>query len=801
MITLGAAPNPPSPEDLLAQLKAPLESLLREEIATDNDPEHVWQYRNARRNDLYYRGIQNIYLKMDGPAMVDYSSIGTPIPKRTTDGNSGYLDYVLNIIRGYGRKFTAVLGQRAPNVEAVPDDPSDEKSLKTTQMADIAASILRSQWDVDQRNLELAEGLYKSGTMFIFTDWVTNGLKYGYTQEPQMAMKTVLSGPPGQEQEMQVPVVASIAQYENGAVEISTNNITRVQVPYHIRRLEDATYLKYEYEEDRGLLYRAYPILRSMGSFDEGDGDSTGSSSNALGSTVRDAAVSPTGNTTAKRIKRWNFKRIWMTPALFETVKEQGYRQLLQQYFRDGLKATYVQGQLVALDAQKLTDYWVACKPETSDGIYADPICTDLISVQDLKNDIGINIPAETLQRGSFTFADPRVIDVPEWDKKQWRPGEVIPAIASAGDDLSNAFYQTQPPLLSPQAQPWIEMVENDGRQSVGIVPAIFGASSDAPTAHQAELEKNAALMQLGMTWLNMRNAWEQAYLNGVRLLSKYGIGSLKHSKKSSTTDYQTQILDFAELQDSGYHFESEESIPKTWGQKHDTVLFLLEKGPEVAALTGLSNAMNVPQLNDYIGLDNLYNPMRDQRNKMLKTIQQLLQGKPTQIPSPDGSVQAQPSIPPDPFDDPAMCAQVAAAWLIGDGGQAAKQDNPDGYANVIASWMAYKHMATPPTTPPPPKMSIQESSRDMAPEIQAALFEDYHLPNAAAAIRQMTAQQQVMGLQAAQPSGPPQPDSAPPAGAVGAAPPSGGPSAPPTPPSPGLSIPQGNFPGSQAPQ
>src|SRR5579859_1417202 len=431
MIPLGPAAPALDEKQLIELLKSDVEKILREDIPPDTEPEKIWALRQAQKADFYWRAIQNISPKWTDGGQIAYSAIGSPISN--TKGKDAYVyDYVINIFRGYGRKFVAVLGQRLPNVKAVPDDPDDEDALRRTRMADIAASVLRSQWDMEMRHMELALQLYKNSTAFIYTPWVTDADKYGRRSEPQVEARQVPNGPEtwncqqcgksytnaaaAQQDPHQgmlqhnpapmvsVPEVVGTAQYDNGRVEFHMCNIFTVTVPFWCKDIEDVPHLKYEYDEYKGRLIKMFPDLREASADSPGTYDSA---SSQLAKQVRDAAASPLGVPNPHRESRWSYTRFWFRTFMYELVKDDNKRQLLYQYYPDGLKVTLVNGQVKKLENEKLTDVWVACKPETSEYIYADGIGYDMLPIQDLKNDAA-NLGYRTLEGGiGINFADP----------------------------------------------------------------------------------------------------------------------------------------------------------------------------------------------------------------------------------------------------------------------------------------------------------------------------------------------------------------------------------------------------------
>jgi hypothetical protein len=764
MIPLQETAPPPTKDELLDALKETVGDIVKNDISGDVEPEKLWQFRMARKNDLYWRQLQYVSPHLFEGGLADFSAIGSPLAGKDSDTGSGLYDYVQNIYRGYGRKFIAVLGQRSPNVVAVPDNPDDEQSMKATRMANTAAAILRAQWDADQRNLELMMHLWKSGTTFAYTPWIVDGKKYGTSQEPKIEVREVPVGEasyaciqcgektpeseaqataacpscgrpfsPEDRQDAEtvsVPEVTGTAQYENGAVEFHLYNIMFVSCPFFVTGIEDTPWLTLEYEEYKGRLMQAFPKLRED-SPDSIGGDSAG----GIGTVTRDSASSPMGVPTPHRGSRLNYKRAWLKTEMYESVKDEAKRKMLYENFPEGMKATLVQGKVVALENERLSDVWSCCKPETSEYLFADPIGQDLVPIQDLVNDVGINIPAETIERGlPITFADSRVIDVEQWNSKQSMPAEVMPVMPATGEDVASSFWQTQPARFSDQAIPWLQGVLTEAIKGVGVVPEIFGASI-APTARQAEINKNAALMQLGTTWLYVRKFWEKTYENGVKMMARFGSGTATSAQKNAS-GYQAMVLNLSELQDSGWHFEAEESIPMTWGQQRDLLMFMMEKPLPVLQAFGFTHPLNVDKNKSLLGMTGYYTPGVDQVEKTMEAIRKLSQAAPIQKLGPDGLPDIQPSIPPDQFeDDHALAAQTVQAYCNSSAGRQLRESSPDGYANVAAYGMAHLKMLQPPVPPPPPppppKLSVSAKIENLSPEERQIVDQKFGLVGA----------------------------------------------------------------------
>lgn len=762
MLAIASAAKPPTAEELLAKLREPLEKIIREEIAPDVEPEKQWQLKQAAEADFVYRGLQWIYPTMGADGSTSFSAAGSPITGNPS-GSQGLYDYIQNIYRGYCRKFVAVLGQRIPNVVATPDDPDDDASLATTEQANVGSAILDAAWDTELRSLELCLHLYKNGTTFAYTPWVTDKTKYGSTQQPKMQQRTVQTGPAtysclncgaevpdsfpppescpqcggsplqrNQSPTMSVPEMSGVQEYDNGSVEFHLTTVMTTSTPFFIKDLDEALWLEYRYDESKWRLMRVYPQLRPRRSSDANSGGSDTASA-SLGTMVRDAASSPTG-TPQHRQNRWDYRRLWIKADLYEalaTDDDDSLRELALEHFAEGMKITMVEGKIIEIEEEKLTDVWAACKPETSEYIFADPMGTDMLPAQRLKNDT-LNIAYQTIEGGlPLHFADPRVLNVDWLNSQSAMPNRFIPVIAQLGSQLSDSIHQTQPSVFSDQMIPWMAGVENDARIGIGTTESVYGGivPGDEQTAHEAELRKNAALQQLGITFVYIRKFWAKAKTNGVKMLAKYGTGMLRKVRKGEQ-GFESLVLDFAKLKEGGWHFEAEESFPVSHAEQRAYLLWMLAN-PQIAQSQGFMDPRNISKNHALLGFTGYKVGGQDAHDKAQDIFAELLKGAPIQKPSDDGSVDTQPSVPIDEFDDHTQMASEAHAWCISRIGRKLREQNEQGFNNVVAWGKAHfvaANVAPPPPPPPPAKLNISMPLDKMAPEITGQVMEDFHL-------------------------------------------------------------------------
>ena len=760
MIELGAAPPVPDTEQLIAMLGKPLKDQALQEVLDDTDTDKVAQYANARRNYLMYRG-QQFLAPAWANGTADFQSVGGygsgSVQGAGQGGDGAAYCYTNNIFRGNGRKFIAVIGQRAPNVTALADDPTSDKGDRAARNANKLNSILDSWWNSDERMMEVALEIFTTGPAYLYTPWNADGDLYGWREEPVYNSSPEQFGeeqhsciqcgntePPAQDgncpkcsvprgpedtvppESIDLPAqpqVEGTKKYANGRVECHVFGVLYVTTPFYTKDLKRCPWLSLEMEEHKGILLRRFSQLRKkMGELDGTAG--IGSGAGAYGKQSRDIVMSPTASPKQMSNSRWTFTRIWLNVWMYEQIKDDDIRAKLYENFPDGLKITMVSGEIVDLENEKLESVWAVIKPEAGEGINIDPIGQDLVSSQIMTNQ-SLNIGMETLERGiQMILADPRVWNFEQMRKRTSKPAEFIPALPAIGDNLQDSFFATPPAQMSSQQVPFIEMQRSQASENIGITPTIFGGG-DSSTAREAEIKKNAAMMQLGISWTYIRKGFECAKTNGTKQLAKYGPAVVQEGKL---------IVEMADLLEAQWRYEADEAIPQSWGQQRDLLLFMMEKPPQVLQDWGYNHPDNIGKAKSLLGMSGWYTPNVEDIEKFKDVIAELLQAAPVQNPpaQPGGQPDIQPSIPADEYEDNhVLASSFVQAWAQSEQGRTARKENPNGYSNVIAWGKAHAVMANPPAPPPPiqqPRLSLSADLTKLPPQQADALMADFKL-------------------------------------------------------------------------
>lgn len=847
MQELGPAQDPPTVEEIIQAVGPDIVRVMREESEESSDQDRMWILRLIHKSYLYFRDLQS-YSPQVYQSLLDATGISGGGNYNTDEVGSDLYDYTQNIVRGYCRKLEAVLGNRMPNVIAVPNNPNDEECIKAAQNGNNAALYIREKCGLQALTMFLVFGHFNFGTMFWHLEMVEDGDKYGYDTIPQFTTEMQPLGnaafscpqcaatipadgtnpvPPdggcpqcaatGQQtpigmEHFQPPqmvpqqVPAPPIQQPKKGLEITLHAADEVSVPLDAKGTEDrenCLWLRFSREYHKAHLLGNKKWGKQLLDTDSTTDILDDSVGDQYAESIRSAMASPIGLVRAKRSNRWTQSDTWWLPSMYNLIPNgkddasgMSKREMLVQSFPDGLRITTAKGKLVDLQNERMPDRWRDCKPEPTMRVMVEPLSSDWMETQDLKNNY-INQRNQTMERSNMPiFCDPQRVDTDALQNYQNTPVTFIAAQRPAGGTLQDILYQPQTPQFSEQIPAFMQEHEADSQSISGLLEAIWGGSdADEPTARQAELKKNAALQQLGVQWSMMCKSLESIFMKGCKILAEFTDGVLEFSQKSQFGGFNKIAVIVADLKSDKFHFEADEAIPLTWGQQRDLLMWMLDKPAALLSMWGLDDPLNIFEFKQLLGMPGERTPKLDDRNAAMDTIAQLLQAAPLPgdpgPPNPDGSpaapVPPQPSIQPKWEEDAAFCASIAKAYMIVNAGDEA--DNADGFDNLRLWGQAQEAKANAPAPPPLPKTTVSLSLKgpDLGdPAIQAAAQQANIIPPntpVESLPTKQVATRQGMGL-------PPQPipELTPPMGPAGAgAPlPSPGPASPlPAPPNP----------------
>ncbi|MBV8831639.1 MAG: hypothetical protein JO108_20715, partial [Acidobacteriaceae bacterium] len=185
MDIIGPAPEALSNDEIIARYDGAITQLVKACLDSQFEFERQVLVNQARLN---WQFIKNNHFNVPGQVSTSYGDIADYLPiDMTGDGGADVkLCPPLNLMGGDLYKFCAVMGQNAPRVKAVADNPQDANSMSCAQNADINIRDLWVKNKVDRQWKALAFHQYVTGPVFIRGVWNTDAQKYGQTVEPKI---------------------------------------------------------------------------------------------------------------------------------------------------------------------------------------------------------------------------------------------------------------------------------------------------------------------------------------------------------------------------------------------------------------------------------------------------------------------------------------------------------------------------------------------------------------------------------------------------------------------------------------
>ena len=337
----------------------------------------------------------------------------------------------------------------------------------------------------------------------------------------------------------------------------------------------------------------------------------------------------------------------------------------------------------------------------------------DMIDCQNRVNDL-YEIVQESMERSlPITVADPKIIRPDKIKKLQGSYGNIIWSEPSPLGDFSKHFYQMRTTDVRPEMLEVGNVVHHSYREVTGILPEIFGGGTKHQTFGEAQMDRNQALMALGVPWYFMRRGWEKAFYNGVKQVAKNAVGGKFFIEKSK--DYYgegvTLPVDVNTLLEGGWKVSSDESMPLTTDKVRVWMESLLQNSPEVATRLGMFHPENLPRMSDILGIAGGWVIPEDRdRRAVMDAINKLKTEQAMTQEDDMGNVIEMSSEPFDPFlHDPFFAAQVIKTWLTSEEGNQLREENPAAWQNVYLYGQQAFSAAQPPVQEPDGSMPPEE--------------------------------------------------------------------------------------------
>ncbi len=697
----------------------------------------LWKYL-----DLLWSGISNFYWNTAANewrviTQDDIKGLGDAI-----DIDSSLLNKTINLIRPYGESLIGVLTTGTPRVKYFPEDADVVDDIRTAKAYSIIEKKIADDNNMKARIIEILVRLWNNGFAAVY-NYSHKSPEYGSVTKPimgdnvyqntikvcpecgyefqndralkdqeatpekgldvQVSPSEPFETPPTEEQPPSetncpqcnnpvTPFDASFEETQNeqvGTVELpKSKQILKVYGPLHVKIpvkascKEECIFLVLEEELHESLAKTLYP--------DYADQIRGGDQTSDLG---WDRWARAQYENMAEMTQYYvTMRKLWLRPTGYWIIGDAEKVKALQAEYPNGLVAVFAGDRFLYCEESILDEHWTLSFNPLYYRLYGDPLGKALIPLQETANDL-FQLEIETVRYAiPQTWADPQYVDFEAYSKSKAAPGMMYPLKAgvSAGKNVGEIFYETKAATLPDEVNVLDQKLERLLQFISGILPPVFGGTQagGSKTLGEVEQNRNQALQRLGIIWYVINMMYTETMNKAVKAYKDELLEDehLVEAKGDSFINVWIRMSDLAGKVGKVTP-EYGEQFPLTWAQKQARLMELLNLNNELVNAF-LSHPENIGTIANYIiGIDGIFVPGDDQRNKQLLEIAQMVS-----IPMPDPEEIQLSGIPPmpqpipiEPIDDNAIHLTICDAYLVSDRGQELKESNPIAYQSVMA--------------------------------------------------------------------------------------------------------------------
>jgi hypothetical protein len=467
----------------------------------------------------------------------------------------------------------------------------------------------------------------------------------------------------------------------------------QVKIPTHASKKEDVIFCILEDEIHESVMRCLYPKYR--------DKIQPGSHTDLAYDRWARSQYENMGELNQYYVTR---RRMWLRPTAYEMLGDEETPELLKAQFPEGLLAVFSSDTLLYIESAEMDDCWTFSLNPIYRRLYGDPLLKAAIPLQETANDL-FQLEVETVKYAiPQSFADPEAFDFEQYSKSKNQPGLIYPMKSIGGQPIANSITSTITANLPKEVEVLEEKIEKYFQFVLGVFPSVFGGeAAGSRTLGEYEQSRGQALQRLA---INPQHVIHAAYAELMAKSIKAYCDDLLEDEVFVTAKGNSFVntwIKKADLQGriGEVRPEQSEQFPSSWGQKKATFLELLQMNNQMITAT-LFHPENIQLVNEILGIDELYIPGDDQRNKQLNEIKALIATPPNMPPTdPNGQAPVDPqtgqpaqptsSVPIEPIDDDNIHHQVLAAFICSEVGQTLKEENPQAYMNCLLHDMEHQ--------------------------------------------------------------------------------------------------------------
>lgn len=608
------------------------------------------------------------------------------------------------------KAFVAALSAQIPKTRWSPANADDEEDRETAKVASRVEEIIERANKAESMLMQKLMELFTSGCYFVFTRYVVDSDRTGTHKESvlQLTKAEVL---PARYQcfncGQSTPEDALVAQqslacphcgtpfgpqnyFPNHIEEIPIANqkedvpngmvLQSVYGPMHVDADPDAPDLLntplLNVAEEVSLGWLRQTFDKFWDKFQEG-GSSDGTSTEMLDKQYRDLLTTPAGYNGASfaytNQTKPTYNRTWIQPMLFAEIEggKQAYDDLVKQ-FPKGCMLAYYNDIPLQLRPAKLTDEWTWNGSEQKGfGLFPPPIGDPAVPIQQRLNDCYSKIDEyfDRLACG-ILLANEQYIDSKAMNGKSMLPGILNPIITRKGappGDIANMIFQVKAEIDSTIFQ-YASTLKQDMELIVGTPPQLFGAGTQqgVETATGQKQQQQQGQVKLGLNWFTICNEHAESAENAIKCAAQNMTDKWFMAVSDETDEFRNEYVHLDQMKGTVHaERDTDQGFPMTSDEIRDWWNNFIATPNEAILDALLSEPENMEACVRAIGVPGLVAPKGAVRGKMLRTINQLVNGKAVTQPDPVTNEPIQiPSIQPNKYlDDCATLTKLIPAW------------------------------------------------------------------------------------------------------------------------------------------
>lgn len=702
----------------------------------------LWKYL-----DLLWSGISNFYWNTAANewrviTQDDIRNLGDSI-----DVDSSLLNKTINLIRPYGESLIGVLTTATPRIKFFPEDADKVEDIKTAKVSSIIEKRIADDNNIKARVIEILVRLWNNGFAAIY-NYSHKSPDYGIVSKPiygdvnydinsqicpdcggEISSDKVKSPPSSTEEavpdsgvNVQSSPIESLDLSPSTEEESVQEAIVCPQCANTINPLMEQSQITENEVIGNVDLPKSKQILKVYGPLNVKipvkatckeeiifcilEEDIHESQAKALYPEYWDKIVG--GESSADLgIDRWarsqyenmaetnqhyvTIRKVWLRPTAYAYLGDkEKYDQLLALYPK-GLVAVFSGSDYLYCEESLIDEHWTFSFNPLYYRVYGDPLAKASIPLQEVANDL-FQLEVETVRYAiPQTWVDPQHVDLEAYSKSRAVPGSMsgIKVGASAGKSISDLFYETKPATLPNEVEVLDKRVDYLFQFITGVLPPVFGGtqSGGSKTLGEVEQNRNQALQRLANPWYVVNMMYAECMAKAVKayrddLLEDENVVEAKGDSFINTWVRTAEITGKV----GRVVPEVGDQFPVSWAQKKAVFMELMTLNNEMIN-SFLAHPENIGLIADYIvGVDGLYIPGEDQRNKQLVEIMKMIS---VPIPTEEELAIGIPIPPPMPIpiesiDNDEVHIQVIEAFLCSDRGQELKDTNPIAYQSIM---------------------------------------------------------------------------------------------------------------------